>query len=232
MIAFGAAALALALPAFAQSHSGTWDPALGKGATGLLGGALAHMQSLGHVQACLSGMRAEVNLYSPADKQDPRSRSGAINKFSYFFFSPSAPHRTILGINEPIDGGPLPQNARYHEYDPSYIGDSAKRGGLAYGGQDVRETCISELRVDSGQALAVAARNGLPLGTMSAYQLMLIRAADEAEPDWKDRALRRKTFWTVSLSADHNVKTVREYVIDAVSGKFLKARTAPNPNFY
>ncbi|MBI5245709.1 MAG: hypothetical protein HY923_00900 [Elusimicrobia bacterium] len=223
-----AAAFALALSAFAQSHSGTWDPALGKGATGLLGGALAHMQTLGHVESCLSGMMATVNIYHPADRQDPRSRAGAINSFDYYFFSPAKPHRTVLSINEPIDGGPLPQNSRYHEYDPQYIGDSAERGGVGFSHIDVRETCISELRVDSSQALAVAAKNGLPLGTMTAYRLHLLRASAETESDWKDRALRQKTFWVVYLS-DRDVKTVRQFLIDAVTGKFLKSRVVRNP---
>jgi len=229
-----AAAFALALTAFAQTQpsSGTWDPALGKGATGLLGGALARMQSLGHNEACLSGMRATVNIYAEADKDDPRSRSGSINTFEYFFYSPSKPHRAILEIHEPIDGGPLPQNTRYGEYDAQYPGDTTERGGVSTVRAEVRETCISELRVDSAQALSVAAKNGLPLATLSAYRLYLIRAADENEPDWKDRALRRKTFWAVGLWTDHHVRTVRQYLVDAVTGKFLKARTARNPDHF
>lgn len=214
--AAAALALALAAPALAQTSSGSWDARLGGGATGLLAGALRFLAKEGHPNACLSGMRADVNLYTPAEDKDPRTRAGAINRFHFFFWSPDKPPTMAVSINLPIEGGPAPQQARYNEYDPYYSPPPAIF--------DVRPTCISELNVDTDKALAAAAKHGLPLGTMSAYELKLIHAAGPSEPDWSDKSLRRKAFWAVSLSAADS-KTETQYLVDAVTGRFLKART-------
>ncbi len=210
-------ALALMLSAsvcFSQT-SGTWDPKLGGGATGLLYGAIKFMEKDGKPDACLSGMKALVNIYTPADPHDPRTRAGAISKFHFYFWSPTKPPKTALSINLPIAGGPEPQQTRYNEYDPYYT----PPGSIF----DVRPTCISELRVDTDKALEVAAKNGLPLGTMSAYELKLIHAASPDEADWKDRALRKRVFWVVSLPVA-KAATERQYLVDALTGKFIKAR--------
>lgn len=214
-----AAALALLLNAsvcFSQT-AGTWDTRLGGGATGLLYGAIKFMEKDGHPDACLAGMKAHINLYTPADRTDPRTRAGAISRFHFYFWSPGKPPRTVVSINEPIQGGPAPQQARYNEYDPYYTPPLSL--------YDVRPTCISDLRVDTDKALAVAAKNGLPLGTMSAYELKLFHAASPDEPDWNDRALRKKVFWAVSLTVD-DAKTERQYLVDALTGGFIKSRTA------
>ena len=211
-----AAALMLGAVACLAQTPGTWDPKLGGGATGLLYGAIKFMEKEGHPDACLSGIKAHINLYTPADPNDSRTRSGSISRFHYYFWSPTKPPTTAVSINEPIEGGPEPRQARYNEYDPYYSPPPAVYA--------VRPTCIAELLVDTDKALAVAAKNGLPLGTMSAYELHLIHAAGPDEPDWKDRALRKKVFWTVAITVDHAAKE-RQYLVDAVTGAFLKART-------
>lgn len=213
-----AAALALLLSAsaaFAQT-SGAWDPKLGGGAAGLMIGALRFMRNDGKTAACLSGMKAHINIFTPADPKDPRTRAGAINKFHFYFWSPDKPRTTAVSINLPIAGGPAPQQARYNEYDPYYSPPEVIH--------DVRPTCISEMNVDTDKALAIAAKNGLPLGTMSAYELKLLHPSSPDEPDWKDRALRNKVFWTVSLPVD-KAATERQYLVNAVTGEFIKART-------
>jgi hypothetical protein len=199
--------------------TGTWDPKLGAGATGLIYGAIKFMEKEGHPDACLSGIEARVNQFVPAIKGDPTTRDGAVNSFHFFFWSPGKPPKTVVTINEPIEGGPLPQQMRYNEYDPYYVGSGD--GGI----YDVRPTCISELRVDTAKALEVAAKNGLPLGTASAYELLLIHAAGPDEPDWSDRSLRKRVFWAVR-AYDSAAKTAREYLVDALTGKFIKARAS------
>jgi len=209
-----AAAFALLLnasAAFAQT-SGTWDTKLGGGATGLLYGALKFMAKDGKSNACLSGMKAHINIFTPADPKDPRTRAGAVSKFHFYFWSPNKPPRTVVSINLPIAGGPEPQQTRYNEYDPYYTPPASI--------YDVRPTCISELNVDTDKALAVAAKNGLPLGTMSAYELKLFYAAGPDEPDWKDRALRKKIFWAVSIS-EEKAAMERQYLADALTGGFI-----------
>lgn len=215
-----AAALALILCAARGSAqtTGTWDPKLGSGATGLIYGAIKFMETAGHQDACLSGIQADVNQFTAAIKGDPTTRDGAVNSFHFFFWSPTKPPKTVVTINEPIEGGPLPQNMRYNEYDPYYVGSGEH---VLY---DVRATCISELRVDTGRALEVAAKNGLPLGTMSPYRLLLINAASPEEPDWNDRALRKKVFWAVSVW-NYEATSARQYLVDARTGRFIKART-------
>lgn len=214
----GAMALALLASSCGAQTSGVWDTKRAGGAKGLMVGAIKFLEKEGHPNTCLSGGLARVNLFTPADPKDPRTRAGAISKFHFFFWSSEKPPTTAVSINIPIEGGPAPQQARYNEYDPYYSPPI----------YDVRPTCISELNVDSDLALAVAAKNGLPLGTMSAYELKLIHAAGPDEPDWKDRALRRKVFWAVSVVID-KAKTERQYLVDAVTGRFIKARTVAIP---
>jgi hypothetical protein len=220
-----AALLGLSMPfsGLAQT-SGALDPKAAGGATNLLVGAIQFMQKEGHPESCLSGMEAHVNQYTPNHPGDPTTIAGSINSFHYFFYSPVKPHRAVVSINEPIGAGPAPQQARYHEYDPYYVGEL---DSVMY---DVRPTCISDFGVDTGRALAVAAENGLPLGTMTAYELLLVHAAGPDEPDWKDAKLRRKIFWTVKVW-DRDLPKLREFLIDAQTGRFIKARTVKNPHF-
>lgn len=221
-----AASLALLLYAsrgFAQT-SGAWETKLGGGATGLLLGAIKFMEQAGHMDACLSGIEAEINQYTGATRGDPTTRAGAINSFHYHFWSPAKPPKTVVTIKEPIEGGPLPQMNRYNEYDPYYVGSGEH---VSPGLYDVRPTCISEFRVDTDKALEVAAKNGLPLGTKSPYKLTLIHAAGPGEPDWNDRSLRGKVFWAVRVwdsRGGPDKSGNRQYLVDARTAKFIKSR--------
>lgn len=212
-------ALALPLPAAAATgESGTLDPAALGGATAPLLGALNHVR-VKHERACLSGIRAFVNVYVDPNKgsprPDPNCHAGAYNRFRYYFYSPDKPKRIIVETYQPIGSGPICMAPRYGYFDSSYPGDTEDRI------DDVRSTCIADFDVDTGRALGVAAENGLPLGTLSAYELLLRFAETRAEPDWKDKLLRGKTFWAVSLGE----KSSRlEYLVDARTGAFLKSR--------
>ncbi len=224
------AVLLLGGPAAAQT-SGSLDTSVAGGATNLLLGAINFMRKEGHERACMSGMRAFLNDYTPEQKDDPRSRAGSVNTFRYYFYSPDKPHKVSLEIRQPIGGGPYPPIGRYNEYDPHYVGEGKTSVDGPIEKSDVRDTCISEMAVDTDKAMAVAAANGLPLGTITEYRADLVRAAGPDEPDWKDKALRGKTFWLVAI-AEPKMKTVREYIVDAVTGKFIKSRSVRNPLNY
>jgi len=217
-IATAVALLLCASSGFSQT-SGASDSKFGAGARGLVLGAIRHMEKEGHPGACLSGIGASINQYTAAAPNDPSTRSGAINVFSFNFWSPTKPHHTMVFIKQPVNGGPAPQRVRYNEYDPTYIGGESDDAW--YG---VRPTCIPQLLVDTGKAIEVAAKNGLPLGTMSTYVLWLIYAASPDEADWNDRTLRKKIFWIVTIETG-SARTQREYLVDALTGKFIKART-------
>ncbi|UPT73223.1 MAG: hypothetical protein M0D55_15210 [Elusimicrobiota bacterium] len=216
--------LALALPLAAGTagtgESGTLDPAGTGGATGPLLGALKHVQ-LKHERACLAGIKAWVNIYvdpnKGAVKEDPRCHPGSFNEFSYLFYSPDKPRRIIVMVNQPIGSGPICMAPLYGHFDDNYPGDDPTRG------ERVPATCIADFSVDTAKALAVAGANGLGLGTTTTYLMRLVYAETGTEPDWKDKLLRRKVFWVVSVDPREH-RNVREYLVDAQTGAFLKSR--------
>lgn len=227
-----AATLALALNAAAlgTGESGTLDTKATGSATGPLLGALNFVR-VKHERACLSGIDAIVNNYVDPNKSaenagvkpDPRCHPGSFNNFRYLFYSPEKPHRIIAQVYQPIGGGPTCSAPRYGEYDAIYPGDLKD---VSWAG-DVRATCISEFEVDTGRALAVAGEHGLPLGSLTAYDMVLIFAETGTEPDWKDKKLRGKVFWAISIADTETrarTKRARQYLVDAKTGAFLKAR--------
>lgn len=223
-----AATLALALNAAAlgSGESGTLDPKATGSATGLLLRAINEVRAK-HERACLSGISAIVNNYVDPNrnaensglKPDPRCHPGSFNEIRYLFYSPDKPNRIIARINQPIGSGPSCAAPPYGTFDMIYPGDLKE---LTWAG-DVRATCISEFNVDSGRALGIAAEHGLPLGAMTAYEMTLVFAETGTEPDWRDKKLRGKVFWVISAS-EYGVKRVRQYLVDASTGVFLKSR--------
>ena len=176
--------------------------------------ALREGQSRWQADACLAGIRLLYNTWE--NNNGPGAQSGSVNVFSFNFWSPSAAEcrevttREAAGPKEPHNpfGGDSPFGQ--YEIEPARC---------AYG-----TSCLSELSVDSPQAVRIAVKDGLLSGAHDSYHLELAGALDPGSPYWGSLSLRRRTFWIVSpfLSLQKDRTGVR--FIDAATGKILRRK--------
>ncbi len=185
---------------------------LGGSAKRLLAGALAFLPTVGYPDACFTGAKAVANIYT-----DPRvagqGRAGYLNNWTFFFSSPPPkPGIVPITVTEPSGEPPLDPfnpNRTYNEYEHKPNSDRW---------EDTE--CITDLVVDSGRAYAAALKHGLAINPNDTYLLHLLRASNASSPYWKDKRLRRRTFWIVET--DQGDEPNSRYV-DALTGVVIKA---------
>ena len=152
----------------------------------------------------------------------------------FYFYSPTKPFSSVE-VSEPVDSGPQDSTlGAFNNYSTLYEG----RGGSTLPAEfaDSADACITDLPVDSGQALVAAWKAGLPKGNGNNYGLTLRSNAGPVSRDWSDKSLRRKRYWIVidgdlkpqdiglvhGTSLSHEV--YRQYLVDAKTGAFIKKR--------
>ncbi|MFC1679877.1 hypothetical protein ACFL2T_06675 [Elusimicrobiota bacterium] len=112
--------------------------------------------------------------------------------FHFFFHSPTRPKRSFLVS---FSAG-LPLSHEEH----------AKRGG---------SSCITEMSVDSGDAIEIALADGLRYGVRDKLDLKLYYFEDRSEmPIWAGKRLMGRTFWRACVGG-------RCRVVDAATGELI-----------
>jgi hypothetical protein len=204
-----AAALVILLAVDPARCASPQAPKLGEGAQRLVGGAVKFAKIHLGPNLCLEGVDVSISeksqFYPPSGPQD------AYYNTLYFAFGVDD-----VGVGPVVKGYELDivesigtRNPRiiYDEYRPVRSG----MPGLTY---VYGKHCITEMSVDSGDALAFAHDNGLVMSANQAYHAYLRRA--DNDPTYFDSQLFGKTYWIVGAQ-----KGDRDYFIDAKTGKLL-----------
>lgn len=201
------AAVALALVCGAARGAEPKAAKLGEGAQRLVGGAVKFARARFGPEACLDGVDAVINASGKA-----YTAAGAIsssyNAFNFTFAKYAVPPGADLPevyLMEAL-GAALP-NLKYNQYSAGHVG-----GGVPYHHDP---GCISEMSIDSGDALALANKSGLVMDVGQEYHAYL-RAAASPSKYFTEPGLSGKTFWIVGQPGG-----ARDYFIDAKTGRLL-----------
>ena len=188
-------------------------PLLGEGAQRLVGGAVKAAHAQWDPDACLAGVDIDINLSKYS--MPPGPKTVYLNSFDFYFYRPDkAMPKYVVGINEAL-GAYLNNPAMpitYNLYEGRVSDNPTAR--VAIDG-----SCVTEMSVDSGKALAIAVRNGLASDPAMRYRAVLRAAKETGSKHWTEPALAGRAFWIVR---DHGA--LLDYYIDAKTGRFLFKR--------
>lgn len=192
--------------ALASGASAADAPKVGEGAHRLVARALKVAQRDWHEDACVAAL--EERLESTCSSEFGKT-PGHYNGFEFYFFSAEHPLDTYkVEVNDSLGEA----NCEYSKLD-QFTG-----GGI--GGELYDQSCIREMTLDSGDALAKAQKYGLVQGEGIHNQLIELRMAANSDSHfWRFPVLRRRTFWIVGDTYVDHPRHNR--YIDAKNGKLL-----------
>ena len=208
-------ALALTLLAAPTQAGENADPG-GSSMGSIIMGSWKEAEREGHKDFCFAGLAVGMNNYREAqlaaNEKEKAEMSGYFKIVTTYFITPGLPKFSVT-VREPNGKGP--DDPIFPLYNYSVHIDGAETVGHAQ--------CIAKLEVSYAQAVGLAAKEGLILAEGNSQFLELRMASDPSEPGWRDKKLRGKTYWLVAETIGGRVK---EYYIDAVTGKVLRKPTA------
>lgn len=192
----------------ASSFAASRPRSVGDGAQRLVSGALRQARQEWREDACFAGLAAEVNC--PVKPMGPGTRSGRITTFAFRFWSPATKGSYEVFYTEAEGPPPL---------DPETVCPLDRYyGGRPAGAQG---PCVTEMSVDSDEALGIGLRHGVPEGGDRGLSLHLAVVNKTKGGQWK-RAAGGGAAWFVSAGAAADRPALgHTVVLDAKTGRVL-----------
>ncbi|MBI3553078.1 MAG: hypothetical protein HY077_11235 [Elusimicrobia bacterium] len=203
------------LLAAAPLRAASPTPQQGEGAQRLVSGAVKLARRQWKPDACLGGLDVSVNVSHHSDPPGPSTVY--YNGFTYYFRPPgeTGTKRDEFSINIIEAVGPL-LNSKTETIPYNVYTTRLDRGGDYTDRYGFEGTCVTEMSVDSGEALYRAMRSGLIQGGEIKYHAILRAALDAKGRYYQDPRLFGRTFWIVGEFGGP-----LNYYIDAKTGALL-----------
>lgn len=183
---------------------------IGEGAGRLTPQALEKARAKWGPNVCLAAIEVAANVDYRCTLSG--EHSGAINSFEFRIFNPDRPYDwCYVGYREAVTAAPV----CIISPGPPPLDEWETTAGTNVESHDA--ACLSGMKIESGQAIAIAVKAGLAAG--QAYIALLAEAGGPESGFWKFKKLREKTFW--EIRAQNAPDT---YIVDAMTGKLLLRR--------